>query len=259
MTMSRRRSALELAPWLLLVGFSVFWFSETIADPDLWGHLRFGEDILRAGSIIRVNAYSYRTSGEAWLNHEWLAEVIFAGIFDRAGPIGLIAFKLLIALMIVGLCFAHLRRRGLGPYPAAALIVIASIPFRLGLATIRPQIFTYALYLAELLLLERAATGRPAGLWILPALFAAWANLHGGVLAGAGVLAIWIGARAVDRRRDGREPRGRRWSEVVPLGLLGVACALAMLVNPYGAELIAFLLRTATGPRPEITEWRRWA
>ena len=42
---------------------------------------------------------------------------------------------------------------------------------------------------------------------------------------------------------------------LIPLGFLGAACGLALLINPYGAALIAFLLRTATVPRPEIGEW----
>ena len=65
----------------------------TVADPDLWGHVRFGQDILRTGSIIQADTYSYRTAGQLWINHEWLAEVIFAGLYDRFGPTGLIVSK----------------------------------------------------------------------------------------------------------------------------------------------------------------------
>src|SRR5262245_22573448 len=117
---SRRR---ELAASCLLVGFGVFWFSDTVADPDLWGHLRFGQDIIRTGSIVQVDRYSYRTAGQTWFNHEWLAEVIFAVIYDAAGPRGLIVAKLLVSLLIVGLGYAHLRRRRLGPFFSAILLM----------------------------------------------------------------------------------------------------------------------------------------
>jgi hypothetical protein len=37
---------------------------------------------------------------------------------------------------------------------------------------------------------------------------------------------------------------------------LPTACALATIVNPYGLDLWSFLYRTATVPRPDITEWQ---
>jgi len=49
----------------------------TYADADLWGHVRFGLDILSAGHVPSVDPYSF-TSDVMWVNHEWLAEVLFA-------------------------------------------------------------------------------------------------------------------------------------------------------------------------------------
>jgi hypothetical protein len=236
----------DVATFCLLVAFCVFWFSDTVADPDLWGHVRFGQDILRTGSIIQDDVYSYRTSGQSWFNHEWLSEVIFAGIYEVAGPRGLIGFKVLLSLAIVGLCHRHLRRCGLGPLSSATLLLLISIPFRLGLATIRPQVFTYLLFLLELLLIDAAARGRRGGLWISPFLFAAWTNLHGGVLAGVGVLGLWAAARTFESVLEPNvRPMQRVAAFVRPL-LLGSACGLALPV---------FLFRTGTVPRPEITEW----
>jgi len=34
-----------------------------------------------------------------------------------------------------------------------------------------------------------------------------------------------------------------------------IASMFATLLNPYGAQLLVFLLQTATVPRPEIVEW----
>ena len=89
----------------------------------------------------------------------------------------------------------------------------------------------------------------------MPVLFAAWVNLHGGVLAGVGALGLWIAVRLVERLGDKASSPIRKLGGVVHLGLLGIACGLALLLNPYGAELVRFLLRTATVPRPEIGEW----
>jgi hypothetical protein len=255
--MSRARSQphIAAAALLLLASFCLFWFPDTIADPDLWGHIRFGQDILRSGHIIQTDSYSYRTAGRAWINHEWLSEVIFAGVYDRVGPPGLIELKLLVSLTIIVLGYIHLIRRGLGSFSAVVLLILVSIPFRMGLGTVRPQMFTYLFFVVELLLIERAARGRAAWLSVLPILFASWVNLHGGVLAGVGVLGLWLSARVIETITAKTSPFTSRLGALGHLILLCGACGLALLLNPYRAGLIGFLVRTATVPRPEITEW----
>ena len=76
---------------LLLMGLAKTW-----ADPDLWGHVRFGGDILRDGLTV-VDPYSF-TSDVPWVNHEWLAEIIMYGAWATGGSAGLIALKMAIIL-----------------------------------------------------------------------------------------------------------------------------------------------------------------
>ncbi len=90
---------------------------------------------------------------------------------------------------------------------------------------------------------------------MLPILLAVWVNLHGGVLAGAGLIGIWIVVRLVLRPAADARRLERYRETCIRLALVGFACGLALLVNPYGADLVGFLLRTATVPRPEISEW----
>jgi hypothetical protein len=237
-----------------LLAISAWWFADTVADPDLWGHIRFGKDIVRTGAIARLDRYSYRTAGQNWINHEWLVEVGFARLYDRDGAAGLIICKVAIGLVIVSLCFLHSRRGCLRPWFTTFFILWAIVPFRLGLGTVRPQMFTYLFFLVELMVLERARRDDDRILWALPPLFAIWVNAHGGVLAGVGALVVWMVARAamalVPKAAAGENPGHFARS----LGLLA-ACGLALCSNPYGPALLVFLLRTATVPRPEITEW----
>ena len=248
------RFVLELGSIVLLVGFCLFWFSDTIADPDLWGHIRFGQDIIKNGSAVQSDIYSYRTRDQRWINHEWLSEVIFAGLHDLAGARGLIVFKLVISIVLIMLSYVHLRRRGAGRYVSVLLLILLSVPFRMGLGTIRPQIFTYLCFFLELLILEKGAGAGQAWLWLLPVLLAFWVNLHGGVLAGVGVLFVWIAVRVIARRHEAT-PFKQTPGSMLQIGLIGLASCAALLINPYGIELVWFLLRTGTVPRPEILEW----
>jgi hypothetical protein len=81
--------------------------------------------------------------------------------------------------------------------------------------------------------------------WWLPALFAVWANLHGGWIVGIGVLTAWSAGQR-------REDSGVIWAR---LGLVAT-CVLATLATPYGWHLWAFLLHTVRVTRPNIEEWR---
>ena len=94
----------------MLVGsLVVYRLAETVADPDLWGHVVFGKQILATRRIVQPDLYSYITPGRLWTNHEWLVDVIFATLFN--GPRGLIGLKLAVTLSSsVSLLYGDFRR-----------------------------------------------------------------------------------------------------------------------------------------------------
>jgi hypothetical protein len=237
-----------------MMGAVLYLLSRTVADPDLWGHVRFGLDILGTGRVEQADTYSYLTGDVRWINHEWLAEVILAWIFSTAGPRGLIAFKTAAALSIVGALHWRLVRTGLGAIRAAALTLLVSLILVYSLAVVRPHLFTLVLFLILLVVLSGARDHRDWRLWLLPPLFAVWANLHGGFIAGLAVLVVWCAVRS--RWPWPGRPEGPADRASVSLTGLGLASAAATLLNPYGWHLVAFLLASDTFVRPEIVEWR---
>src|SRR5260370_15493871 len=62
------------------------------SDPDLWGHVLFGQ-LLAHGSLPRDNPYSYSAPGFPWLHHEWLSEVLMGALFEKFGTAGLKLLK----------------------------------------------------------------------------------------------------------------------------------------------------------------------
>ncbi len=239
---------------VLLVMSTVFnILSLTVADPDLWGHIKFGQDLWQTGQIIRSDPYSYLTGDQLWINHEWLTEAIFYAIFALAGPAGLIVLKIAVGLLITGLVYRHLCRQGLTPLRAGIVLLPVTPLLVPGLVTVRPQMFTYLFFLVILLLIDQAERGRPQYLWVAPPLFAVWANLHGGFLAGLGIFLLWAFAHFAFVLLRPRRPGALSLSQVaMPLAVSG----LATLLNPYGVELLVFLARTATVARRDITEWQ---
>src|ERR1051326_9609012 len=66
--------------------------SSTVSDPDLWGHLRFGVDLLRTWHLSRADPYSF-TSDIAWINHEWLSELLLAIVYLPLRAVGMNLLK----------------------------------------------------------------------------------------------------------------------------------------------------------------------
>src|SRR6266496_751597 len=58
--------------WLL----ALYQFSETTADPDLWGHVVFGQQMLKARAVERTEIYSWTVNGQPFVNHEYGADLI---------------------------------------------------------------------------------------------------------------------------------------------------------------------------------------
>lgn len=219
---------------------------QTRADVDLWGHLRFGLDILENGRIDRIDPYSF-TSDRAWINHEWLSEVAFATAWRLGGSAGLIVLKLacIAGATLTAVAIARARRLQIAAILTFAAATLVAIFPRTTL--VRPQIFSVLFFALLLWLCEWSERhGWRRLFWAVP-LVGLWANLHGGWIVGLATLSVWSAGLAWAMRAD----RARAWFVLV----VPIAAAAATLVNPYGAGLWAFLLETVRLGREGITEW----
>jgi len=224
-------------------------------DPDLWGHVRYGQDALAASALPATATHTYTAVGHPWINHENLAELTFGWIETHWGAAGLNAFISLLGLLLLGLMVRNAVREGASFLVLSVAILLATCAIGPGWS-IRPQVFTYTFFALLLVILGRAF--RPGvrpdarALWLAPPLFALWANAHGGFPAGLAVLALYLGCRALAALWS----TGRAgWREAGRYGLVLAACGLATLANPYGPRLLAWLIADLAPPRPEIGEW----
>jgi hypothetical protein len=251
-----RRDWWERGILFLIAAVAIAQLVPTSADPDLWGHVRFGLDFLESGSLDEYDPYAF-TSVQEWINHEWMSEVAFAAAYRLAGSFGLVLLKLGIGLLIAGALYLRLRKSGLDVLALGILLLPIVLLLTPGLVTVRPHLFTYFFLVLLLLVLEWAETSRPRVIFLAPVILAVWINFHGGVLAGLGVLGIWTIGRWIELMRvrsSGSPPsvEARVALEASVALLLGF---VSLLANPYGWQLPAFLVRTATIPRPDISEW----
>jgi hypothetical protein len=218
----------------------------TTADPDLWGHVRFGLDTLRDLALTRRDPYSF-TSDRVWINHEWLAEVIMAVAYRVDGARGLVALKLVIIGITLVFVVIALRRRVWDPISHDVLVGVAIFGILGRVHPVRPQLFSVLLCAALLTTVVNVDRGRRRLLVLIPVLLGVWANLHGGYLVGIGILAIWTAFRVV--RSDTHQ---RQRLEILGVALLSV---IATLATPYGVGLWSFLWETVGATRVGIADW----
>jgi hypothetical protein len=88
----------------VVMSLAFYRFTITVADPDLWGHVKFSETMWKAGGTALPDPFSYLITGRLWFNHERLSEVIFYLVFAAAGPTGLILMKVSLGVGVMGAC-----------------------------------------------------------------------------------------------------------------------------------------------------------
>lgn len=230
------KASLETAAILLLSALAL----PTLADPDLWGHLRFGLDIIAQRNIPGADIYSF-TSDRPFIDHEWLSDVVMAATYSLGGSYGLVTLKLCLLSVFTATTWLALRiqeTRPLWRTLGVAATLIAGYPL---FHTVRPQLWSIAGCSTLLLLLF---VRQRRWLFAVPPLFVLWANFHGGWLIGLLVLVVCLASDVTT---------GRLRVSIAAMTI--AASAGATLVNPYGYKLLTFLAETVRTTRADVTEW----
>lgn len=239
---------MTLASRLLIFTSALYLFSYITADPDLWGHIKFGADHLLTGELARKDPYSFTAHGNRWINHEWLVELLFYLTYRFLGDAGLLIGKLAIGLCTVWILLKICDMRRRTPLALAFGMVLAIYTARKGFM-VRPQVFSFLFFACFLYIFHLNFFKGKDRLFLLPLLMAVWVNLHGGFLMGWALVIGVAGWKTLERVafRKSVPGLGRLW-------ILVLAGSLATLVNPYGYRLLVFLYQTLSVPRA-ITEW----
>ena len=209
-----------------------------IQDPDIWWHLRAGEWMLQHNSIVRFDPFSASTLGKPWAEYSWLFDVVADWIVMRADLVSIVWYEIAMQLAIAAALFTLVR--SLMPHLWRAVGITAVAMFAItSIFLPRPLLFSALLLILEIYLLLRARRDSDWKiLWLLPAIFLFWANLHIEFVCGLFVLGVFCIEPLLDI--VGRVPRELRtpvdrfnrrlWAVLA-------CCVVATLINPYGVAL----------------------
>jgi hypothetical protein len=216
---------------------------------DSWLTLVSGREVASHG-IPQHETLTVLAQGAHWVDQQWLAQLVFYELAQLGGLRLAVLLHLVLLVGAFGLGLAAARWRG----------ATATAVFWIGLACVflapwgwqlRAQSFAYPLFVGTLWLLiadSRAPSRRV--LLVLP-LLALWGNLHGSVVLGAALVAL-RGATILWERW-----RGRTSPHWATRALLLAAAPLAVLVSPYGVQLVGYYHRMLGSPLLSkfVQEW----
>jgi hypothetical protein len=220
--------------------------THTRADPDLFGNVRFGRDIVAGRSAHPTEQYSF-TSDRPYMDHEWLFQAGMYLAYRAAGSAGLITIKLALLAAMIGAVVAGLRAAAVPSFAQDLLIGLTVVGTFPQTNQIRAQLCSLALFGGLLILLQAARRGRTALLWWAVPIMAVWANVHAGWIVGAGTLAVWNAVGLVT---------GQSRRQAVIAASWAAAAVIATLFNPYGWNLWSFLYTKVDYGRVDINDWQ---
>jgi hypothetical protein len=220
--------------WALLVLALIKPFL-AVQDQGTGRHLATGQAILDAGGIPETDPLGYLYSDRPYLDFEWLFDILSRSLVNAAGlsALSLLAFGLFTATLLI--LVRHLLDNGISLPLALAGGLLASCANYVHLLA-RPVIVTYfCLALTVWIWTGVLNTGaRRAHVFLLPLLFAFWANVHPGFVSGLLFMGLsWAGAFWDNRVNQSHHHK--------PAALVLALSALATLANPYGWNLHALI------------------
>jgi len=212
---------------------------------DIAYHLRAGQLMLESGELLREDVFTFTVFGEPWLNQQWGASVVFAGIYDAGGWLGLLLARALLIGTTFGLVYLACRATGASQIVASLVTLAAFVVAATNLA-LRSQLFGIVLFAAVMAVLGWRRR-YPLLLWLIPLLMVAWANTHGSFFIGWAALGVAVLEDLVARRR----------LAVVTISVTGLS-VLATLLTPWGPEMWAYVVELSSNPviAALVTEWQ---
>ncbi|MCU0511635.1 MAG: hypothetical protein MUE40_03600, partial [Anaerolineae bacterium] len=244
-----RQFTIDRAALGIMVLLLVAMATRAPVDTDTWWHLRSGDYTLTQG-MIHGDPFSHTQAGAVWINHSWGAQLILLAAYRLAGDAGLALYQTLLA--VGGLLLLY--RAGAGSVYLRAFVLIAGAAAASVFWSARPQMLSFFCTCALLWIVLTWQRGGRDRLWWLVPLLLLWGNLHAGYAIGFLFLGATLAGETLNRLTGtgGVPPAALR-----KLLLVTLAGAAALLINPYGLDLLLVPFQTVGigALRAFIQEW----
>ncbi len=228
-----------------------------VVDLDLYHEMALYRQMESEGRMPRTDAFAYTPTLDLVVHHEWAtgAVLYLATVKTGWGATGLVAIKYFLTFAVCIGCFVYCRRHSAS---LAVFALLAPIALNVGgwmaFNNVRAQLFTLFFLVVLFFLLDLDRKGKRWWIAIWFPVFVVWANMHGGVVSGMGILGVYCLTRLVESWQATKSVTAT-FKAVAHLVAVGLMTLVLLIVNPYGWEYIPYLIRAVRMERPLILEW----
>ncbi|MFN0195529.1 MAG: hypothetical protein ACKVT0_02190 [Planctomycetaceae bacterium] len=206
-----------------------------IAETSTLVHIKTGQYLAQHGVLPpRTDVLSYTATDRSWVNLEWFYDLILAGVYGLAGPVGLTLFKALLA----GVTFYLVGRTtlpGISTWWGSIMATLALIACYPQISA-EPRIVTLLGLALTLFCLQQWRCEKcHRSLYGLIIWFAVWSNLDRRMILGLVLLTLYAAGETLRLKWKSAEAAGDSpTGELSHLWKVVGGSWVASLINPFG-------------------------
>lgn len=253
---TKNLSFIALSIFIFCFSFFIFSIYRTY-DPDLWGHIKFGEYIVTNLALPLKDIYAFTPTKELWVNHEFLSEIIFYILYNiNHTGVALLLFKSIVFAITILIPWFYIARKSDRYYINAVIFILVILTFSYSTA-IRPDIFSYLFFAMTLFILETDKLKGKLSYIGLPIIFVLWVNSHGGVIAGLAVVCFYALYHLIINNIKFKSDNNEETKTIDTMGLILIPLLLiaVLAVNPYTYHYYAYITDAIMMKRNFVEEW----
>jgi hypothetical protein len=226
-------------------------------DPDVWWHIKVGQDILRTHHWPTTDPYSFTALGNPWIAYEWLGEIVLALVYRAGGVVSLCIFLIAFGSIVILALYALATMRSKNS-KAAFIVALFVTSLAFASFTLRPQMFGYLFLILTLLVMEKFRKGIFWPLWTLPLIFLMWVNVHGSFIIGIGVVALYLVAGLFSFQLGSVEAVAWTRKQRLQLETALLFCLAVLPITPYGTQLAVYPFDMAFSQPINVAHVNEW-
>lgn len=250
---SKYLKSAALAVLLTALGYVPIASRSPIRDADVWWHLKVGQWILANGAFPHSGIFSRTAADRPWAAYSWGYEILLAKFYAWFGITGIAWFGVLMVIGTALVFFWALHRVSRRFWISYVLCAVGGLACLYNVLP-RPVFFSMMFFAVVLVLLHEAnVSGQSKALWLLPLVFALWANFHIQFIYGLIVVSVFTMMNAAQQLLSERLPRSLSTLRMPPVRssvLVWAASFLACCIGPYSYPLYGVVFSYAKSKFP---------
>lgn len=234
--MNKILTRLEIAGLVLALGAVLAIAISEVHSFDVFWQLQSGRYMAETGQVIRTDLFTLAPDAARY-EHCWLHDMVLYGLYHLGGYAAISMWKgaMVAATVCLLIITARIRKSSL----ISILLLLPLITRTSGGWLERPQLWSFLLFSAFLLVLEHHRANGGKSIYALIPLMILWANLHAGSVLGVPVVGAYLAGNLASHlltNKGIRFPQWKTFCATTALVILGGLC------TPYATEFLKTLI-----------------